>query len=196
MPQHEAILSKSTAPAFPRPAIRALLSVLILVHVLAVFLGPWAMPPSSDLASGLASLMKPYLQATFLDNGYRFFAPEPGPSHLVHYDLLLEDGRRLQGVFPDLREHRPRLLYHRHFMLSEFLNTTSYRPSRELLESCARSYARHLARKHHAVQVTLSVREHAPPTIYDVRDGMKLTDPSLYKEPQESRFGPYRGDDL
>jgi hypothetical protein len=53
----------------------------------------------------------------YLDHGYFFFAPNPGPSHLV--------GIRDQSVlFPDRKEQWPRLLYHRYFMLSEFYNNS------------------------------------------------------------------------
>ena len=58
-----------------------------------------------------------------LANGYRFFAPEPGPSHLIRYEVTLPDGTRKEGFFPDRAHHQPRLLYHRYFMLSEFVNT-------------------------------------------------------------------------
>ena len=53
-----------------RPAVRAVWSLLIALHVLAVFVGPWALPPNaSDLAGNFARLMRPYLHALSLDNG-------------------------------------------------------------------------------------------------------------------------------
>ena len=78
--------------------------------------------------------MRPYLQILSLDNGYRFFAPEPGPSHLVRYDVTLADGQQIGGVFPNLAEERPRLLYHRYFMLSEFVNSLTEGTPPELVE--------------------------------------------------------------
>jgi len=210
----------SAASAYPRPAVRAVLSALILAHVFAVFLGPWAMPPSSDLARACFRLFQPYMQVLFLDNGYRFFAPEPGPSHLIRYQIVQADGSRLAGQFPDRKEQWPRLLYHRYFMLSEFLNTAylnatpdvaeprndtekltdqdlaAVRYNRETLTACARSYARHLARKYNARQVTLFLRQHELPTLYQVLGGDKLTDPASYEAKPEVKFGPYRGDEL
>ena len=63
----------------------------------------------------------------YLDRGYAFFAPDPGPSHLIegrdHRALRRTD----RDVIPDLQQQRPRLNYHRHFMLSEFL-TEIYQP--------------------------------------------------------------------
>ena len=68
------------------PGWKRLISVLVALHVAAVFVGPWAIPPhGSELARTIASGFGPYLQAAFLNNGYRFFAPEPGPGHLVRY---------------------------------------------------------------------------------------------------------------
>ncbi|NIO41435.1 MAG: hypothetical protein GTO41_15415, partial [Burkholderiales bacterium] len=55
----------------------------------------------------------------FLDHGYRFFAPEPGPGHLVRYEVTTSDGAGAAGQFPDRDRIWPRLLYHRWFMLSE-----------------------------------------------------------------------------
>src|SRR5262249_2500500 len=69
--------------------------------------------------------LQPYISALFLDHGYFFFAPNPGPNHLVDYKLEFADGRAPQeGRFPNLTTERPRLLYHRYFMLSEALTAT------------------------------------------------------------------------
>ena len=37
-------------------------------------------------------VFRPYLEAAYLDHGYAFFAPDPGPSHLVRYELEFDDG--------------------------------------------------------------------------------------------------------
>ena len=103
-------------------ARRSTVSGLILFHVFAVFIAPFASPPpSSDMSQACARTLRPYLQAVAIDNGYRFFAPNPGPSHLVRYEIDLADGTRVTGRFPDVENHWPRLIYHRHFMLAESL---------------------------------------------------------------------------
>jgi hypothetical protein len=95
-------------------------SVLIALHVFALFVAPWSMPPpASELSGVFAAALRPYLHAVFIYHGYRFFAPNPGASHIVQYELQFADGRKESGQFPDLKRHWPRLLYHRHFMLSE-----------------------------------------------------------------------------
>ena len=168
----------------PTPATRAILSVLIILHVGAVFIGPWAMPPqNSELAASFVRLCQPYLDALGLANGYRFFAPEPGPSHLVRYEVTLRDGSQKQGVFPDRQQHRPRLLYHRYFMLSEFVNTLENpNAPRDRAELYAKSYAEHLAHVYDAPLVNLYLRRHFVPRMSEVRQGMRLTDKALYEE--------------
>jgi len=169
--------------AVPRPAVRAVVSVLVAVHVFAVFLGPWAMAPSSELAGTFRSALAPYLDILSLGNGYKFFAPEPGPSHLVRYEVTLPDGSLRTGVFPNREEHKPRLLYHRHFMLSEFVNTLEAPgAANERSTAYSRSYARHLAELHDADSVKLYLRRHYVPRMEEVRQGMKLSDPALYQE--------------
>jgi len=142
--------SKTAETTRPRPWSRRakiLASVLIAWHVAAVFVGPWSMPGwASQLGASCGWLFHPYTQALALDNGYRFFAPEPGPSHLIRYDI---DGGRVRGEFPSRAEHWPRLWYHRHFMLTEFVNLLESAsreensPARKLAEAYAESYPKH-----------------------------------------------------
>src|SRR6478752_178011 len=106
---------------------KALISLLLAVHLTAVFMAPFAAAcnvfgSSSPLADPIYKAMRPYITAMFLDHGYFFFAPNPGPNHLVDYKVEFADGRPpIEGRFPNLATERPRLLYHRHFMLSESL---------------------------------------------------------------------------
>ena len=167
----------------PRPAVRATVSLLVALHVFAVFLGPWAMQPSSILAADSARVFQPYMDLLSLANGYRFFAPEPGPSHLVRYELTLADGTLKTGEFPDRRINWPRLLYHRYFMLSEFINTLgSPDAANERAEAFAKGYAQHLATEYDARSVRLYLRRHYVPRSGEVRQGMRLSDKSLYDE--------------
>ena len=170
-----------------------MISLLVSLHVFAVFVGPWAMPPQgSELARSIAGVMGPYLQAAFLNNGYRFFAPEPGPGHLVRYEVVTRDGRKIDGTFPDKKTEWPRLLYHRYFMLSEFLNsitvpesakpTTADSKLAELATAYAESYAGHLVDKYDAQSVKLYLQQHKLPTMEEVRAGKKLSDPEFYEE--------------
>lgn len=182
---------------------RIILSMLVVFHLAAVFIGPWSMRPyDSAFSSALAQAWLPYLRAASLDNGYRFFAPEPGPSHLVRYELAMPDGSAVEGVFPDLSEHQPRLLYHRHFMLSEFLNTLdnpafenpdleTSPPAPELADlarwkrlhgELIQSVARHLLVTSAAEEITLYLRRHNIPLPEEVARGVALDDSRWIEE--------------
>lgn len=213
----------STAPRTPqsetRPKIvwsgglRGWVSALVALHITALFVGPWASPPpSSFLAQQCEIIYEPYLRATFLkDHGYRFFAPNPGPSHLVRYELLDDAGKKVgEGRFPDLEVHWPRLLYHRHFMISESMNNVinlppegppstappevraGYQNALRLRDAYLESIGSYLAESHQAAQVKLFLVEHGIPHPLDVAGGMPLSDPSLYTERE---LGVYIRDD-
>jgi hypothetical protein len=160
--------------------VRWLLSAVLAAHVSAVIVGPLAVQPSSALEGNLWSVYRPYLEAACLNNGYRFFAPEPGPSHLVRYELTLADGSRIEGVFPDLARHRPRLLYHRHFMLSE---KVAVPPGTPIAVEWARAYAEHLKHRYGAAEVKLFlVRHNLPPPEFIAAEHLRLDELAAYDE--------------
>jgi hypothetical protein len=114
-----------------RPWLKGLLSLLLAAHILAVITPPFGFAcrsgpgpeGTSPIANLLAAAFEPYYQALYLDHGYFFFAPTVGPTHLVKYEVEFADSREpVKGRFPDLATERPRLLYHRHFMMAEALN--------------------------------------------------------------------------
>jgi hypothetical protein len=123
-----------------------LLLVVVGIHLLAVFSEPFYFFSRSEIqtasdATAIRNLLRPYSQWMFLDHGYFFFAPNPGPGHLIRVvqsddpvpplpddrrSTPLAEVNRLDGenrsvsYLPDRASHWPRLLYHRYFMLSEF----------------------------------------------------------------------------
>lgn len=113
------------------PVARAAASLGLVWHVVAIMIAPISTPPRfegppSVLGTTLGRVYRPYITAMFLDHAYKFFAPNPGDSHLIRYDLYFADGTKKihqeDQIFPDRTRHWPRLLYHRHFMLTEFIN--------------------------------------------------------------------------
>jgi len=109
-----------TNDALPNPWLRRFASIVIVAFLAIVILGPLSNPIASrHLTAPLAEWVSPVHRALFLGHGYRFFAPNPGPSHLVQYKITRADGTQLESVFPDRETIKPRLLYHRWFMLSE-----------------------------------------------------------------------------
>jgi len=106
------------SPALGLPTwAKLLLSGLVTLHVAALVSGPLAFAcnrGASPAAAAVRNFFLPYTGAFYLDQGYAFFAPEPGPNHLVDYKVEFNDGRAaVKGRFPDLATERPRLLYHR-----------------------------------------------------------------------------------
>lgn len=163
--------------------LRRVVSVGLLWHLIALVIAPLAVAPTSPLWQRAWLTFRPYLEAMNLNHGYHFFAPEPGPSHLVSYELRYEDGRVEKGLFPNAHQQQPRLRYHRHFMLSEFLNHLAIDDGRrEAFDAITRSYADHLRHEHHAVEVSLSLRRHYVPAPQHVLSGKRLNDLSLFAE--------------
>jgi hypothetical protein len=119
---------EASTGGMPSVWVKGLLSVLIAWHVGAVIVAPLRFAcnsgrPPSPFMTALYAPFRPYVELLYLNHGYFFFAPNPGPSHLVEYKVEFDDGRPpVTGRFPDLASERPRLLYHRHFMLAEALN--------------------------------------------------------------------------
>lgn len=104
------------------PALRVLISIVIVWHFTAIFLAALCIPESSPLVYDLAQKrpMQWYLDALFLNQGHSFFAPDVGPGHLIRYELFDQGGRPSgDGDLPSLKEHWPRLRYHRHLMLAD-----------------------------------------------------------------------------
>ena len=106
-------------PRWPWP-LKAVASLAIVVYLAAVIVPPLAgPPPASDLASALLQPLRPLVGALSLGHGYRFFAPNPGPGHSLRWRVSRPDGSTVAGSLPDPAADRPRLLYHRRFMISE-----------------------------------------------------------------------------
>src|SRR5262245_15281190 len=162
------------SPAEPTPmaGIKLLLSVLIAWHVLAVSVAPLRFAcnggrPPSPFMDAVYAPFRSYVELLYLNHGYFFFAPDPGPSHLVDYKLEFDDGRQpVMGRFPDVATERPRLLYHRHFMLAEALNNrfvppdpppeptppplTATMPEKRQFEAIVKLYRAQLELRNHA----------------------------------------------
>lgn len=188
----------------PSKRLKIVISILLCMHLLAVLVEPlqfFSQSPRgvSEAVRPARQLLAPYSEFAYLNHGYFFFAPEPGPSHLVRADLTYEDGGSATLQFPDKNAQWPRLLYHRHFMLSEFLHILhappvdptvstedpelfrNWRRDRNRFVQVRDSFASHLKAKHDCSEVAITRVEHALPRRIDVlqRD-MQLDDPVLY----------------
>lgn len=163
----------------PRPVRQRLLrwaiNFWLVFHIAGIIIAPASVSPSSPLVQTVWMAFQPYLQLLYLNNGYHFFAPEPSESTLLVYQAQREDGTVIEGRIPN-REIVPRLLYHRHFMLTEQMNSGPP----ELEKPWYRSYAEHIGHKYGARKVTLTRQLHYLPTMDMVRRGISLHNPESF----------------
>lgn len=161
-------------------------------------LGPFGASPSASL---FRAPVRAYSQFTYLDHGYAFFAPDPGPSHLIQAEISGPAGEPIRRRYPDLSEQWPRLLYHRHFMLAEFLNDVYHPPgdpppgvtenpqalrawhqSRRRYEKVRDSILDRLHARYPDSQIAINRLEHRPPGLPEFMEGkIPLDDPQLYR---------------
>lgn len=184
--------------------LRVLLSAIILVQLLAVVAEPFRFFTRSTRGTSPAAdpariALSPYIEFAYLNHGYFFFAPEPGPSHVIDGNLTLESGKKATVRFPDRNAQWPRLLYHRHFMLSENLHQLwvpplendlvegdeillrEWRAERARYEAIRDSMQQHLAAKFKATEVTIDRVEHRLPSSDEVLlQRLRLNDKQLY----------------
>jgi hypothetical protein len=166
-----------------RRLLRLAVNLWLVLHVTAIIVAPAMVGPASDLVHDAWGLFQPYLEALYLDHGYHFFAPEPDESHLLAFEAERPDGTTVRGRIPD-RSTRPRLLYHRYFMLTEHMAEVD-EESRKLWHE---SYAQHIGREHGATSVRLIQQTHLLPSRERIRDGGRLTDPESYEDEPLGEF--------
>lgn len=162
----------------PRPqtlsfAARASATVVILVYLAAVVMPPLAGPaPASELANHLLQPLRPLVGSLYLGHGYRFFAPNPGPGHTIRWTMTMPDGLTKSGRIPDEDSDRPRLLYHRRFMVSEKISALVPPPdapaeirerAKQDWQPLVKGVAANLLRREGGVRVSLETVEHYLP---------------------------------
>jgi hypothetical protein len=107
---------------------------------------------------------------------------------MLRVEIVAPDGSHREEIYPDLARQWPRLLYHRHFMLTSRMQTA---PGDQLSQALADSYARHLFAREGAQEVRVFRREHQLPSRDDVLQGTRLTDTGLYTTPYNSPLGKW-----
>jgi hypothetical protein len=154
--------------------LKRLLNGWLAFHLAAILLYPASIPvPRAGLLHQICErFFIRYLQGLGMTGGHRFFAPEPGAALLIQYQVTRPDGSVVRDIFPK-REIRPRLLYHRHFMLSE----RSARVGNE--EDWYAMYARHLAIWYGAERIAMQRVVHRLPSPQDVMEGKPLDAPEF-----------------
>lgn len=179
-----------SAPFTPPPAqpadrwsagVRLIVSAVVGLYLLVVVVPPLAgPPPSSELAVAALQPLRPLVGALFLGHGYRFFAPDPGPGHSIRFTVERRDGSLVTGSIPDAAADRPRLLYHRRFMVAEKIAALVPPPDApaEVLATAKRDWqplvlglAELLLTRHDGRGVRLEMVEHYLPGPEEVLEG-------------------------
>jgi hypothetical protein len=207
-----------------RPWLRRLIGLLILWHILAVTVAPFAVvvsrfgprfeppsggpprpgvaedamatestaKPSRDEGGSLpvilrcAEVAQPYLDVLYINHGYSFFAPEPGASDIMQYEVKRPNGTTVRGRLPDIRRHGPRLLYHRYFMLAsqsfELEQAITRLAGPGSTSTLAYAIARHLMEVHGGDECTLRLFRHRLLWPEEVLQGKSPAAPDTYME--------------
>lgn len=152
---------------------RACASVAILAYLAGIVAPPLAGPaPASDLANRLLQPLRPLVGTLFLGHGYRFFAPNPGPGHTIRWTMTMPDGSTKAGRIPDEAVDRPRLLYHRRFMVAEKISALVPPPdapaevrarAKQDWQPLVKGVAANLLRREGGLSVSLETVEHYLP---------------------------------
>jgi hypothetical protein len=174
-PLHEA-RGPGRGVTWPR-VLRWAVNLWLVFHITAIIIAPASVTPSSAIFQAGWDLVHPYLQILNLNNGYHFFAPEPGDSTLLAFEAQRVDGTVVRGRIPG-PDIVPRLLYHRHFMLTEHMTEAP----EELQQEWVGSYATHIRQKYGAARVKLMGQIHHLATMDMVRQGKRLDDPASYED--------------
>ncbi len=214
--------------AIPKPNFtisllwRWILSVFAVLHVASIYAEPLrfssqnASPVVAPHAAILRRWTAPYADLMYLNHGYFFFAPNPGPSHLVvcrFNDLPASESDSSSPsassdgkiVIPDKGLQKPRLLFHRYFMYAEFYQTlflpadlpeikeadplllADIRRGKRLYSEVQDSFRRFIDARYPNRRYQVYRVEHQLPTPEDYfNNHWRLDDPRLYFEMPES----------
>ena len=125
----------------------------------------------------LAKSLRHYQNLLYINNGYDFFSPDPGVSHLIRYQVFDENDQKIaEGQMPDRREQWPRLFYHRHMMLVE-------QSADPLFASAGWEFkiADRLLEAHNGSRVRLEQVRHHLLTPEEVKAGRRINEESTYE---------------
>ncbi len=184
---------------------KLVITLLVVLHLLAVVAEPFALftrggNGASPAALPIRKSLAPYAEFAYLNHGYFFFAPNPAPSHLLECNLKSANGEQSRLRLPDRHAQWPRLLYHRHFMLAEFLHQLHVEPinehdlantpkdvvivwqaERARFEMVRDSMIKHLKHRYGVDTAEIFRMEHRLPSDVEVfRDKLPLNDERLY----------------
>jgi hypothetical protein len=168
--------------------LKLVVSGWLVYHLCGIFIAPASVAPSSRLTQNTWRLFGSYLQFMYMNHGFHFFAPDPGAATILRYELELPNQAKIIGQIPDKNQHQPRLFYHRHFMLTEFMATSDGPEFKEVQPLLIRAFARQLCREHGATSVKLTRVVHLLPTPEWRKAGMPFDAKEMFEETSLGTF--------
>jgi hypothetical protein len=200
---------KKTAPKVAgevgwHPFWRSLLSLLIVLHITAVFCAPWdlstdrALPPGYIMPTdNLGRQIPPaldanvwqepiiprtlrgwffrhYLNLLYLNHGYEFFAPDPNGSHLIRYQIRDSGGREIANGEFPDLDNQWPRLLYHRHMM--LAAQTS-----DMGEESGRHYAQHLLNLHGGQTISTQLVFHRLLSPPEVIVGTALDAPNTYQ---------------
>ncbi|MEO2034196.1 MAG: hypothetical protein ABGZ35_19140 [Planctomycetaceae bacterium] len=195
----------------PRRWVKWVVSLLVCLHFFAILTAVTSSGSgrfnSPYLAMRLNEPFQPYLETLFLRNGYRFFAPNPGPNFVAWFRITYEDGRIRWYEFPRRKDFATPLAYTRMLSVANMGSQTYEHPADpdklEIIPGtriCLSSYARYVASDQ---LVERGLREAGPVQTIEIyrvghmyimpdqiREGWDYTDLRLYEPIYLGAFRP------
>ena len=98
-------------------SVKVIVSLVILFHLSAILThviaggGPFVMKQ-------ISSWYRPYLKTMWMDNAYRFYAPDPGSTEVLWYKLQYEDGSTRWTQVPRREDFYLRMPFQRHMSIA------------------------------------------------------------------------------
>jgi hypothetical protein len=187
--------------------MKAVVTGLLIWHILAVLSVSLAVAPSSPLERGIADQFLGYLLLIDQNHVHRYYSAEPPPTPVVTARLQFAEGRPERTVRQPDRSSRPRLWYQRELALAHRL-ALEYDLARESgdalrWQELAASYARHLCRTTPGCSgVTITLQRHLIPSLGQFRAAraaengraLDVESEDFYTTPE--RLGDYACDGL
>lgn len=174
MTTSEILHSPQAKQSYWRTIGKLLIHSWLVFHLFCIIVAPSSVYPSSRLQQSGWEWGQYYLECLYLNHGWHFFAPDPGPSHLLTFEWTDSSGQTSELTWPN-RDIQPRLLYHRHLMLTEFVGTSG-----ELVrEPWVEAFARAVAAEQQATEMRVWLTIHDLPTAQRVRAGGSVHEAEL-----------------
>jgi hypothetical protein len=186
------------------PVWRWFVSLLIVLHISAVFCAPWDLstspalppgfqPPTDNLGRQIPPALdspvwqqpivpralhekffRHYLNLLYLNHGYEFFAPDPNGSHLIRYQISDSGGREVAGGQFPDLSKQWPRLLYHRHMMLAA-------QTGDMGEESGRHYAQHLLNVNggHSIRTEWIIHKLLSPQ--DVKNGVKLDAPQTYQ---------------